>query len=1587
MTATISRVATLSPAKLKLLARRLERTQRGGGLPRIVPDLETRHEPFPLTEVQEAYWLGRTRLFDLGGVSAHGYNEIEIEELDLKRFERALVRVIARHDMLRMVVRPDGLQQILPEVDDYQLRVYDLSEDSEEAAKERRLALRAEMSHQVLDASTWPLFDIRACRLPDSRVRLHISFDILVADLTGYQILMRDLARFYADPTWSPPPLELSFRDYVLAHERLAESDLFRSSMEYWSRRLDELQRPPELPLAQDPSRLEAPRFSRRVATLSADRWRRLKSRAAQARLSSSGLLIAAFSEVLTHWSKEPHFTLTLTLFNALPLHPQVHEIVGDFTSLALLSVDGGRPGSFESRARAIQEQLGRDLEHSQVGGVRVLRELARKRGMATAAMPVVLTSSLVDGDSEDAESPAEGLLGESVFSISQTPQVWLDHQVYEQGGALHYNWDAVRGLFPKGLLDEMFTAYRDLLGRLIDDEAAWSDPLPLRLPAEQQRRRERINATAAPVPEGLLHRPFEDQLTAATARPAILTAEASLDYAQVDRSAAALARVLAARGAGRGRRVAVVMEKGWEQVVAVLAILRAGATYLPVSADLPAARIRYLLERGEVTAAVVQDRHRQRLEELVGGLLPGGLVSMGLGEAAPESVEVVPPRPGEPDDLAYVLFTSGSTGRPKGVMIDHRGALNTVVDVNRRFAVCPEDRVLGLSSLSFDLSVWDIFGLLGAGGAVVLPEPGSERDPGHWAMLMERHRVTLWNTVPALMEMLVEDLESRGEPGPGPLRLVMLSGDWIPVTLPDRIRALWPDVQVVSLGGATEASIWSILYPIGEVPESWSSIPYGRPMKNQTFEVLGPRLERRPDWVPGDLYIGGIGLARGYWGDPEQTATAFIVHPRTGERLYRTGDLGRWLPQGEIEFLGREDFQVKIQGHRIELGEIEVGLEQHPEVRAAVVDAVGEARGPRSLVAWVVPARRSGDGSAESALDPADRTQTPTAAEGDKEVSEIAPSVAILGALFAHLQARDLGGSFRKRRYASAGNLYPVQAYLEVGDGGAAGLESGCFYYDPHEHWLVRLSDAAPCPGATADAGCTVHLLGDRGAIAPVYPEWADHFLVLEAGYLLELLAAEAPALGLALRRVATPGALPSRLGGDLRPLISLRVSATSPAAAAPTPPGLERGVVTAEAAAPRPGRPLTHSLEIAAFKLDEPGRRRDLEGREWLRLPPGDSELGSDADAGYRRRASHRAFLETPLDGALLERCLRSAWTAADPPASALRWYLVPRLKRVQGLEAAVYRLDTAGGLEPVGEPPARDLPATIHGEVNRPVYQGCSVSLFAVLADGEDGDAARLEAGRLGQRLMENAGVFGGLGFCPIGSLDDEEPVRRLLALDADDAVVHSFVAGGVAGPASAGATSAAVADAPADADDAALIERLQRHLEGRLPAYMVPGVFLLLDRLPLSANGKVDRKALPRPGTPVAATSEPPALSRPWEKWIAALWCELLGLEAVRADDNFFALGGDSVRAIRVLGRLRQLGVELSPRELFEATSLRRLSDVLEEAMGPEPPDDSAGAPVAPVAEWSARDAGLDADEIDDLVDEFGDLDGGEPDDDF
>ncbi|MEV0001655.1 amino acid adenylation domain-containing protein [Micromonospora sp. NPDC050980] len=948
---TVAGVAALVTA-----GRADETDEPGPGLPLAVPAPDQAHEPFPLAEIQQAQWLGRLGSVEGGNVAAHVYWEVETGEVDLDRLTATWQEVVRRHGMLRAVVGDDGRQRVLPDPGRYVIEATDLRDRPADEVEQVLAERRETLSHQMRPVDVWPLWDVRATLLPGGRTRLHLGFDLMIADIGSIRLVSRDWRRIHQE-AGGLAPLEVTYRDYVLATEELRGSPLHQRSLEYWRERIADLPPRPDLPLAVAPAAVARPEPVSFDLELDRDTWKRITDRAGGHGLTPSAVLLAVYAYALGAWCRSGRFTVNVTVTNRLPVHPHVGDLVGEFASFDLLPVDLTAAGSVARLARRLQEQSWHDLEHRYVSGVEVLREMARARGGAAGAvMPVVFTSTVVQ-ESEPGDETWFGWLGEMVHEVAQTPQVWLDFALLETADGVRMSWHGVRQLFPDGVLDAIFGAFGRLTTALAEDEAAWqADPGDLR-PAAQRELVVAANDTSGPPADGLLHAPFVDWATREPDRPAVVTAEGAVSFGQLYRHACAVAHRLRELGVRPNELVAVAVDKSAAQVAAALGVLLAGGAYLPVDPDLPGDRQDHLVSFGGCRAVLTRAGGPTRS-------WPDGVAELAVDLTAdpPAGTETAPEQIAGPDDLAYVIFTSGSTGTPKGVMIRHRAARNTVDDINDRYAVGPDDAALGLSSLSFDLSVYDVFGLLGAGGRLVLPRHGSNRDPGHWAELVATHRVTVWNSVPALAQMLADQVAANGPAGAlEPVRLFLMSGDWIPVDLPGRLRELAPHCLPVSLGGATEASIWSICYEIGDVDPTWESIPYGRALRNQTFHVLNDRWQECPVWVTGELFIGGAGLADGYWRDEEKTAARFVTHPVTGERLYRTGDLGRWRPDGSIEFLGREDFQVKVGGYRIELGEIEAALTRHPGVAAAVAAALGD-RHHRRLVAYVVPADPAAD-------------------------------------------------------------------------------------------------------------------------------------------------------------------------------------------------------------------------------------------------------------------------------------------------------------------------------------------------------------------------------------------------------------------------------------------------------------------------------------------------------------------------------------------------------------------------------------------------------------------------------------------------
>nr|WP_280422289.1 amino acid adenylation domain-containing protein [Nocardia carnea] len=912
--------------------------QRGSAHdPAVEIDIE---QPFPLAPMQHAYWIGRSHGLAYGGVAAHLYVEFDGRELDPGRFRTAAAALVARHPMLRLRVLPDGRQIIGQSAD--VVAVHDLrSETPQNAAGilERR---RSEGTHRALAIEDGEVLRVELTRLPDGGSRVHLDVDMIAADAMSYRVLVDDLARLYRGEEL--PELGVTFPE--LSAQRAARTAR-AEDIAWWQQKIADLPGPPELPVNADRTDRD-PATVRLHHTIDADDRRRLEEHAHRRGVTPAAAVAAVFAEAVGAYSATPRFLLTVPLFDRDMAHADVDKVVGDFTSSLVVDADLRAPASLAERAGQMRAAMHEAAAHGSFGGLDVLRELSRRRGEPVVS-PVVFTSAL--GLGELFSQAVTEVLGEPSWIVSQGPQVLLDAQITEVSGGLLLNWDVRASDLDLRTAQKMFAYYVRLLDLLIAGEWDGAAPDPVPDEVRAQRRRAERPLPATEFFDGTLHGHF---LAAADHRgdaPAIITDARTWTHAEAAAEARRIAGALHAAGVRAGDTVIVDLPKSGDQILAALGVLTAGATYVPMAPTQPRPR-RERIAAVATPAAVLTDRPARWADS------PNRVLALATARTA----TAAEPVPVSPDALAYILFTSGSTGQPKGVEVPHRAAVATLTDLTGRYGLGPEDRSLLVSSLEFDLSVFDIFGLLAVGGAVVVPGADEDTKVDEWSRLLRDRTVTVLNCVPSILGMLL-DLA----PLPASLRAIIMGGDKVAVALLDRVAQQLPTCRVAGLGGTTETAIHSTICEARDVPAGAAFVPYGVPLDGVRCRSVDGTGRDRPDLVPGELWIGGAGVADGYRGDPERTADRFVEYD--GIRWYRTGDMVRYLPGGFLDFLGRADHMVKIRGYRVELGEVEAGLltldavtaavawSDGNELRAAVTAGSPDGTAIREALAEVLPA------------------------------------------------------------------------------------------------------------------------------------------------------------------------------------------------------------------------------------------------------------------------------------------------------------------------------------------------------------------------------------------------------------------------------------------------------------------------------------------------------------------------------------------------------------------------------------------------------------------------------------------------------
>jgi len=892
---------------------------------------------FPLTELQQAYWLGENQNYELGG-SATWFTEYSTDTYDHARFQDAMDELVKRHPTLRTVFDDEAYQCVLENVPNFPIEYEDLSKHSEVERTEKLNKIREKVRDNNTGLDKWPLMSVAIIKTKNN-YRVLMSGRLIIMDGKSADIFANDLWNLYQNK--SLPKLELTFKDYLLFLDNMnsdSEDIAHAAAEKYWAERLSNLPSGPELPKSVEHENKISP-MRRLSVSLEAESWKNFKNNASINGVTPTVAICTAFSYVLSLWSGKSEFVLNIMYGNRQPYHKDINSIIGCLSQTLLLEVKLNQ-GGFSDSSRNIQKQLFADMEHWRKSGIDVLRDLAALQGNTSGKplMPIVFASGLGLDDGKDIdETPffMEKFGWESIDSGIQTPHVLLDHQVAENRGALIAQWDVRDDLLDMNIANDMFDTYSLLLHELSKTNTdMWQKIRPVDIPPHQKNVRNEVNDTYKSFDnKKLVHESFIESVKKFPSNVALISEEQAWTYTELLAWSNTIYESLKASNNKQGDLVGIYMSKGAAQVAGALGILFSDCVYVPLSMDTPVRRLEGIISQCNIKTVLVDEScDDTEIKEYVSTIR----VSTKKVDKT-TSLDLSKKFKSKPSDLAYIIFTSGTTGIPKGVAITHESVMNTLVDINDRFSVTDEDKVLGVSELNFDLSVYDIFGAFIAGACLVLPENENTKNPIHLVDQIKKHKISVWNSVPAFLEMIVEYCEFRDPDAIKSLKKAYVSGDWVPLKLHERLNQLNEGCELISMGGATEASIWSNYHKVTHVEDSWKSIPYGKPLSNQYFCVLDSLLNDSPNLVPGELYIGGKGLAKCYYRDEDRTRDQFITHPISEQRLYKTGDWGRYHEDGVLEFLGRKDTQVKIRGHRIELGDIDSALARIDNVRDAV--------------------------------------------------------------------------------------------------------------------------------------------------------------------------------------------------------------------------------------------------------------------------------------------------------------------------------------------------------------------------------------------------------------------------------------------------------------------------------------------------------------------------------------------------------------------------------------------------------------------------------------------------------------------------
>lgn len=1490
------RLAQLPPAKRAALLKLLK-SKSSGTIKRVPRDREF----FPVSFGQHRIWFVDKLVPGTAFFNESTRFRLQTQ-VNAAILERSWNEIVHRHETLRTTfgtVDGEPVQIIAPSMH-LPLKVIDLSHLPSADREAEALRLASEEALKPFDLSKGPLVRTTLLRLSDTDYLSLLTVHHIICDGWSGQIIAQELQSLYTaylrgQP--SPlPELSIQYGDFSLWQRRLIATDSWTRQLAYWKKQLADL---PVLDLATDFPRPAVQGISgaHQTSLISAQVYRQLQQLSQHEGVTMFMVMLAAFKILLLYYSGQEDIPVGVPV--AGRTRPEVEPLIGFFVNVLVMRTDLSGDPAFREVLQRVRRVALEAYDNQDVQFEKLVEELQPEREMSRSPLFQVTFQLFNAPPSTGPTSAIDDLEIETGFSKFD-----LRLDLWESRDGLKVYFEYSTDIFHSSTITRMMDQFHALLERIGADPDQHISELSLL--TESEYRKLIVEQIQEGYSSGLMaHQLFERQAELTPDAPAVISGRRQLSYRELDQKANQLAHYLESKGVREESLVATCMQRSPEMIVAQLGILKAGAAYVPLDPAYPLERLTFMIADARAPMLLTTPDMREKLTatqtEIICLESDWDEIASGAGSKPSTSVQ--------PANLAYVIYTSGSTGKPRGVEIPHRGLTNLIEWYRDEFQVRAGDRATVYSSPGFDASVFEIWPNLTAGATLYIPDDESHASPVAFAHWIADNGITISFLPTAVAELLIDLNLPKGLS----LRLLQTAGDKL-----RKFPGKPLPFRFVNLYGPTENSVAATIFDVTSAPNGHGAAPpIGKPIANVQVYVLDSYGRHVPPGVRGELCLGGVGLARGYLNYAGTTAEKFVPHrfsKAPGVRLYKTGDSVKLLPDGNLEFLGRLDQQIKVRGFRIEPAEIEVTLRQHPLVLDAAAVAREDKSGDKRLIAYVVrkdSATRADSELQSEAVSEWQEVYDQVIYKGVEASSGLDPTFNITGWRSTYTGQTILAGEMREQVEGTVARILELhpQRVLEIGCGTGLLL----FRLAPHCARYVGTDFSATVLDYVTSQLTKSHLpqvqliSGEADDLTSVSTEKFDTVI-------LNSVVQYFPSIDYVMRvldrvfEVLAPG---GRIFlGDIRNLSQLQTFHTS-----------------VELYGAEPSTPIG--------TLRQKIRNRTSQEKELVIDPAFFSALKrrfpqiSQVSVQLKRGAQHNELSCYRYDVVLHVDDTPDLPQPAYPKIQWRREMNVhslhdflretnPEILGVTGVPNARVAAD-AQAAELLDQLDETDTVSALRDALQENARTGIEPEALWTLGDKTGYD---VQIGWLGSPAIDSFDLLLTLRSAPqsretFDFSPDVTNTDRPLTVYANE---------------------------PRRTDLAGnFLSSLRKFLRERLPSHMVPSSVVLLDKLPMTANGKLDRRGLPDPSRERSDTQEkfvPPQSET--EKLVARIWQECLGVEKVGLYDNFFDIGGHSLLLVQVHDRLRKtFRTQLSIIDLFSFPTVNSLAKSVSRELGDSP----------------------------------------------